>query len=207
MKEENKTNNIQASPSAEEKEMALDDARRVKVLSPGMLVAKRFFRNKLAIIGLVILVVLFLFAFIGGLITPYSQTQVFKGMDMIQKDYAAAVYNSELRYTMKEGETLSGSAKSQIALATSKGNDTFEADGPRPDPLPARAGIHDGNGGHWYPGKTPYLPPSDSERDASSDCSGYHESGQHHHHRGDLEFPGAGTEISAGILGQYHQCG
>ena len=129
MKEENKTNNIQASPSAEEKEMALDDARRVKVLSPGMLVAKRFFRNKLAIIGLVILVVLFLFAFIGGLITPYSQTQVFKGMDMIQKDYAAAVYNSELRYTMKEGETLSGSAKSQIALATSKGNDTFEADG------------------------------------------------------------------------------
>ena len=42
VKEENKTNNIQASPSAEEKEMALDDARRVKVLSPGMLVAKRF---------------------------------------------------------------------------------------------------------------------------------------------------------------------
>lgn len=129
MKEENKTNNIQASPKAEDKEMALDDARRVKVLSPGMLVAKRFFRNKLAIIGLVILVVLFLFAFIGGLITPYSQTQVFKGMDMIQKDYAAAVYNSELRYTMKEGETLSGTAKSQIALATSKGNNTFEADG------------------------------------------------------------------------------
>ena len=28
---------------------ALDDEQRVKVLSPGMLVAKRFFRNKLAV--------------------------------------------------------------------------------------------------------------------------------------------------------------
>ena len=31
---------------------ALDDEQRVKVLSPGMLVAKRFFRNKLAVAGL-----------------------------------------------------------------------------------------------------------------------------------------------------------
>ena len=30
---------------------ALDDEQRVKVLSPGMLVAKRFFRNKLAVAG------------------------------------------------------------------------------------------------------------------------------------------------------------
>ena len=45
---------------------ALDDEQRVKVLSPGMLVAKRFFRNKLAVAGLVILVAMFLFSFIGG---------------------------------------------------------------------------------------------------------------------------------------------
>lgn len=32
--------------------LALDDTQRVKVLSPGRLVAKRFFRNKLAIVGL-----------------------------------------------------------------------------------------------------------------------------------------------------------
>ena len=31
--------------------MTLDDAARVKVLSPGMLVFKRFIRNKLAIVG------------------------------------------------------------------------------------------------------------------------------------------------------------
>ena len=39
--------------------MALDDARRIKVLSPGMLVSKRFIRNKLAVIGLVIITFMF----------------------------------------------------------------------------------------------------------------------------------------------------
>ena len=48
----------------------LDDERRVRVLSPGMLVFKRFMRNKLAISGLVILVVMFAFAFLGGLFSP-----------------------------------------------------------------------------------------------------------------------------------------
>ena len=31
---------------------SLNDDRRVKVLSPGALVAKRFFRNRLAVVGL-----------------------------------------------------------------------------------------------------------------------------------------------------------
>ena len=48
----------------EEKVMALDDTQRVKVLSPGRLVMKRFFRNKLAIIGLAVLIFMFVFAFI-----------------------------------------------------------------------------------------------------------------------------------------------
>ena len=41
--------------------LALDDTQRVKVLSPGRLVAKRFFRNKLAIVGLAILIFMFVF--------------------------------------------------------------------------------------------------------------------------------------------------
>ena len=45
--------------------MTLDDAARVKILSPGMLVFKRFIRNKLAIVGSAILIVMFLFAFLG----------------------------------------------------------------------------------------------------------------------------------------------
>ena len=43
----------------EQEQMKLDDARRVKVLSPGMLVFKRFIRNKLAVAGIIILAVMF----------------------------------------------------------------------------------------------------------------------------------------------------
>ena len=35
-----------------EEDYSLNDDRRVKVLSPGTLVAKRFFRNRLAVVGL-----------------------------------------------------------------------------------------------------------------------------------------------------------
>ena len=45
---------------------SLNDDRRVKVLSPGALVAKRFFRNRLAVVGLTMLLAMFVFSFIGG---------------------------------------------------------------------------------------------------------------------------------------------
>lgn len=44
-----------------EEDYSLNDDRRVKVLSPGTLVAKRFFRNRLAVVGLTILAVMFVF--------------------------------------------------------------------------------------------------------------------------------------------------
>ena len=41
-----------------EEQYSLSDDRRVKVLSPGQLVAKRFIRNRLAVTGMVILLVM-----------------------------------------------------------------------------------------------------------------------------------------------------
>ena len=38
--------------TSNEQQLSLDDGRRVKVLSPGMMVFKRFIRNKLAIVGI-----------------------------------------------------------------------------------------------------------------------------------------------------------
>ncbi|MBQ9714675.1 MAG: ABC transporter permease [Clostridia bacterium] len=46
---------------------------RVRMLSPGQLVAKRFFRSKLSVIGLVTLVILFLFSFVGPLLPGFSE--------------------------------------------------------------------------------------------------------------------------------------
>ena len=48
---------------------------RVKVLSPGRTVAKRFFRSKLSVVGLAIIVALFIFSFFGPLISPWGETQ------------------------------------------------------------------------------------------------------------------------------------
>ena len=106
---------------------ALDDEQRVKVLSPGMLVAKRFFRNKLAVAGLVILVAMFLFSFIGGMISPYSESQVFRKTDHVWKDYAGATYNKSYIFTTANGAEFPAQGQQKFILATNKGNDSFEA--------------------------------------------------------------------------------
>ena len=106
---------------------ALDDEQRVKVLSPGMLVAKRFFRNKLAVAGLVILVAMFLFSFIGGMVSPYNERQVFRKTDHVWKDYAGATYNKSYIFTTANGAEFPAQGQQKFILATNKGNDSFEA--------------------------------------------------------------------------------
>ena len=105
--------------------VALDDEQRVRVLSPGMLVLKRFFRNRLAVIGLIILVAMFVFSFIGGLVSPIGETQVFKIYEKIEKDYAGAAINSEYQYIDAPGETFPVIAKAQLILAINKDADSF----------------------------------------------------------------------------------
>ena len=80
---------------AGENEMTLDDASRVKVLSPGMLVFKRFIRNKLALVGTGILLTMFLFAFLGPYFYRYSQTQVFNTYKLLNINYANAEERTE----------------------------------------------------------------------------------------------------------------
>lgn len=125
MDEKNKNKN----QATNQDQVALDDARRVKVMSPSMLVMKRFLRNKLAITGMVILVVMFLFSFVGGILSPYSQSQVFKGTQVIQKDYATANLNKELRYTTISGEAVPTSVKAKAVLTINEDSVTFEVDG------------------------------------------------------------------------------
>ncbi|MBN2677999.1 MAG: ABC transporter permease [Anaerolineaceae bacterium] len=109
-------------------EMHLDDARRIKVLSPGMLVFKRFIRNSLAVVGFVILLFMFIFSFLGPVFSPYGQTQVFKGLGSMSKDYAGAIYNEELRYTVAEGESFGSAERAQFLLALGKNSTTFTYD-------------------------------------------------------------------------------
>lgn len=48
-----------------------------KIVTPGQLVMKRFMRNKLAIGGVIILIAMFLFSFLGPLFTSYGEYTIF----------------------------------------------------------------------------------------------------------------------------------
>lgn len=109
--------------------LSLDDGRRVKVLSPGMMVFKRFIRNRLAIAGICILVFMFVFSFLGGVISPYRQDKVFYKYDYANKEYAGAVVNTEYRYVTRGDAELNASVRANFNLAAQNGAASFEAAG------------------------------------------------------------------------------
>lgn len=78
-----------------EKDLSLDSTERIKVLSPGQMVFKRFVTNRLAIVGTVILLIMFTFAFIVPFFYAYSQTEIFYKYDYSVVDYAQATRRTE----------------------------------------------------------------------------------------------------------------
>ncbi len=121
MAEENKNVNENS-----QEEMHLDDAARVKVLSPGMMVLKRFLRNRLAIVGMVIIICMFLFAFLGGALYPYSESQVFYKTEEVLKEFAGATEIDQFQFQVAEGATLPSDINSKALIAVSKKEYVFE---------------------------------------------------------------------------------
>ena len=107
--------------------LALDDERRVKALSPGMLVFKRFARNKLAIAGAVIIFVMFVFSFFGALVMPYQESQVFYDYYPQLQDYAAMTLNEEFRYTVAPGQDFDSASKAKMIFAIRNGETAFQS--------------------------------------------------------------------------------
>ena len=113
----------------ESEEYSLNDDRRVKVLSPGALVAKRFFRNRIAVTGLVILAFMFLFSFLGGLLSPYQEDQKFYRYDIQAKTYAGVIENTEFRYAQADGQEFGSILQAQLVLAVQTNKDSFSYKG------------------------------------------------------------------------------
>lgn len=97
-------------------QLSLNDDRRVKVLSPGALVAKRFFRSTTSVIGLVVLVFMFLFSYLGGIVSPYDEDQLFYTTNYQNKTYAGVVENNEYRYATAEGQEFGSVLQAQLVL-------------------------------------------------------------------------------------------
>lgn len=112
-----------------EEHFSLNDDRRVKVLSPGALVAKRFFRNRLAVVGLSILIFMFVFSFIGGLLSPYGEDGFFYREDQINKEFAVVTENSDFRYMSKDSNLFGSAVQAQTMLAIQKNSESFSYNG------------------------------------------------------------------------------
>ena len=109
----------------QEQQYSLNDDRRVKVLSPGALVARRFFRNRLAVIGLSILIAMFLFSFLGGVISPYGQDEQFYTYTQMSKEYVGFTRNDAMRFVVADGQEFGSIAQSKALDAFKKGQAEF----------------------------------------------------------------------------------
>ena len=112
-----------------QEEYSLNDDRRVKVLSPGALVAKRFFRNRVAVVGLIILAVMFVFSFIGGLISPYGEKDFFYRNEGLNTPIGGAKENTDFRFISLDSESFGTIIQAESSLAISTGKEEFTTNG------------------------------------------------------------------------------
>ena len=110
-----------------EDKMTLDSTERIKVLSPGQLVFKRFINNRLAIVGSVVLIFMFIFSFLVPVFYPYSQTQIFYKYDNSVIDCAMASKRTEFSlFLLDESTDLHYSVKNNLTSAINKMNTAGE---------------------------------------------------------------------------------
>ena len=96
--------------------------------SPGALTARRFFRNRLAVTGLVILGVMFAFSFVGGALTPYGQDQVFYRQELRSKEVAGITQNTAYRFLSVPGQQIDAILQARFTLAAGNA-DSFTHNG------------------------------------------------------------------------------
>ena len=104
-----------AKAQVQDQEIHLDDVSRVKVLSPGRQVFKRFMLNRLAVFGSILLIVMFVFSFLGPLAYPYGQKEIFYKYDYQNVNYALAKENTTYTgYVLDSNVAISNTAANMM---------------------------------------------------------------------------------------------
>lgn len=94
-------NQNQAQPEVQDTEVPLD--KNVRLMSPTRMVVRRFFRSKLSILGLIMVISLFLFSFVGPLI--YTQWGEIELDESGKTEYAISTTTYEVNgqtYTVRQ---------------------------------------------------------------------------------------------------------
>ncbi len=115
-------------PGSQPTQAESDEERQIKVLSPAMLVLKRFQRNQLAIVGVICLTAMFIFSFMGGWLMPYGEKEVFTEYVDMAKDYASVTENTDLRFTEVSGQALPLTARADFFQALRDGKMILTSD-------------------------------------------------------------------------------
>ncbi len=123
---EEKNLSPQQEGTSGEQQYSLNDDRRVKVLSPGAMVAKRFFRNGVAVFGMIVLVFMFVFSFVGGIVSPYAQDEKFYTTEYQMKEYAGVTKNEEFRFAEADGQEFGGAVQAKTILAIKQSAASFD---------------------------------------------------------------------------------
>ena len=124
-------NKEQVTPEVEDTEVPLD--KNVKLMSPTRMVVRRFFRSKLSLIGLVMVISLFLFSFLGPVVyTEWGEVEVDRSG---KTDYAASetTYTVDgVEYTLRQSvetwqkdDNLTGPSSRHILGTDTDGRDVF----------------------------------------------------------------------------------
>lgn len=124
-------NKEQVTPEVEDTEVPLD--KNVKLMSPTRMVVRRFFRSKLSLIGLVMVISLFLFSFLGPVVyTEWGEIEVDRSG---KTDYAASetTYTVDgVEYTLRQSvetwqkdDNLTGPSSRHILGTDTDGRDVF----------------------------------------------------------------------------------
>ena len=100
MNEETKLEDLEIQPSEEQSVEEAVEEQTYKEMSPLRLVMRRFFRSKLSIVGLVMIVLLFAFSFFGPMI--YNRW----GEIEVDQTHVVDVYETEYTYIDPEGNEI-----------------------------------------------------------------------------------------------------
>ena len=72
------------------------------------------------------LAVMFVFSFVGGLISPYGQDEQFYTYTYMAKEYVAVTQNKDFRYAVADGQEFGTAAQAQFLLAQMTGKTEFD---------------------------------------------------------------------------------
>ena len=124
------TADVSDADSAQANSLGADEGANFKIMSPGRIVMKRFFRSKLSLVGLAGMLFVFLFSFVGPLFSPYGEVEKVGAIRPVQIIFDYSVIDEETgeKYVMYEVRETIATNKTPPSAQNLLGTDIYGFD-------------------------------------------------------------------------------